>query len=202
MEFLESRFLDYKALLPKNECPEGYERNVNGKAMGLCVPDAGGYYQPAEWVKRLPDGKVAGLPRENGPGTTPYVAELFAQPDGDDDDDDPILDTPPWLLELFRGTTAGFATLMDEAKAHCDWGMQAELERLRSLKHAITDLELRVGHLLAKKKGAMQAHDQAMGRLERAKLDRKVSSLRTIAHGARTQPRRYAFKSSVWRNWG
>jgi hypothetical protein len=165
--------------------------------MGLCVPGAGGYYIPTEWVKRLPDGKVVGLPRENGPSTTPYIAELFAQPDGDDNDNDPVLPSPPWLLELFRGTTAGFTTLMDKAEDRCDWGIQAKLEQMRSLEHTITDLEAHVGHLLTKKKGAIQAWDSCMGQLERAKLDRKVSSLCTIAHGVRTsQPAQYAFHTA------
>src|ERR1700678_633184 len=75
---------------PREDAPEGYVLNVKERAPNFVIPIQDGYYQPAWWVKQLPDGRVAGLPKSHSPDETPYIAEVYAECEGDDEDDNII----------------------------------------------------------------------------------------------------------------
>ena len=59
---------------PREDAPEGYVLNIKERAPNFVIPIQDGYYQPAWWVKQLPDGRVAGLPKSHSPDETPYIA--------------------------------------------------------------------------------------------------------------------------------
>jgi hypothetical protein len=183
LEFLEARLVEYLAQLREDDGPPPeYESNHDGKAPHYMVPIGENLYVEARWVRQLPNGFVAGLPKECTPASTPYITELYAQPD-DLDDDEPVLPLAPWIEELLAGPSARYGMLWDEVKK-CNWGVQADVERYRGLEHQKCDVQRRIEHLQTEKRGIIAHQDAARDRLARAKLVYKVSALRVLGRDA------------------
>jgi hypothetical protein len=172
---------------PRSDCPEGYLPNKKWRAPVLTIPIQDGASEPAAWVKKYPDGRVACLPEEWTLHSVPYIAEIFAAPftdtQNDDEDTDhlpPVYPLPPWIYELLKGPAVHFDRLREEVDKIADWGLQAEIRRFRELEHFITDTHRQLDLLQAQLRGAKQAQEGCQGRLELARLERVVSSLRTL----------------------
>jgi hypothetical protein len=189
LEFLRARLVDYRATLPTEECPEGYVLNRDGRCPGFAIPVQDGMWQPAHWVKQLPDGRVAGLPKEHGPDEVPWVQQIYATPYDDGDDDYMVLPTPHWLLELLKGPAVAYATLEKAAREDGDWGLYSNICMYRELEHHHADKQLQLNLLQTQLKGIKQSQDAALRRLEMARLEQRVSILRTLqqGHGLRTR---------------
>ena len=72
LEFLEARLVEYLAQLREDDGPPPeYESNHDGKAPHYMMPIGENLYVEARWVRQLPNGFVAGLPKECTPSTTP-----------------------------------------------------------------------------------------------------------------------------------
>ena len=165
----------------EREPPAGYIRN-NGQALGFYIPVGDDLAQPAYWIRKMPEGHVAGYLRDNREGDEPYITEIYAQPDRDGDDfQSPVLPLPVWLRTLLTGTGAQFNLLRDEVDRQDHWGLYAEVCRYRALHHARVDVEHRLRLLQDKLRGTDQAMDACAGRLEMARLYQHVSKLRTAA---------------------
>ena len=190
LEFLRARLIDYRATLPTEECPEGYVLNRDGWCPGFAIPVQDGMWQPAHWVKQLPDGRVAGLPKEHGPDEVPWVQQIFATPYDDGNDDYVVLPTPHWLLELLKGPAVGYATLEKAVHEDGDWGLHSDVHMYRELEHHYADKQLQLNLLQTQLKGIKQSQDAALRRLEMARLEQRVSILHTLqqGHGLRTRP--------------
>jgi hypothetical protein len=189
LEFLRARLVDYRATLPTEECPEGYVLNRDGRCPGFAIPIQDGMWQPAHWVKQLPDGRVAGLPKEHGPDEVPWVQQIYATPYDDGDDDYVVLPTPHWLLELLKGPAVAYATLEKAAREDGDWGLYSDIRMYCELEHHHADKQLQLNLLQTQLKGIKQSQDAALQRLEMARLEQRVSILRTLqpGHGLRTR---------------
>jgi hypothetical protein len=189
LEFLRARLVDYCATLPTEECPEGYVLNRDGRCPGFAIPIQDGMWQPAHWVKQLPDGRVAGLPKEHGPDEVPWVQQIYATPYNDGDDDYVVLPTPHWLLELLKGPAVAYATLEKAAREDGDWGLYSDIRMYCELEHHHADKQLQLNLLQTQLKGIKQSQDAALRRLEMARLEQRVSILRTLqlGHGLRTR---------------
>jgi hypothetical protein len=183
LEFLRARLVDYRATLPTEECPDGYVLNRDGRCPGFAIPVQDGMWQPAHWVKQLPDGRVAGLPKEHGPDEVPWVQQIYATPYDDGDDDYVVLPTPHWLLELLKGPAVAYATLEKVAREDGDWGLYSDIRMYRELEHHHADKQLQLNLLQTQLKGIKQSQDAALRRLEMARLEQRVSILRTLQHG-------------------
>src|ERR1700761_5918964 len=61
------------------EAPDGYVEN-NGYAPAFVIPMGDGQFEEARWVKKLPDGRVAGFNERQTVGELPYIAYVFAVP--------------------------------------------------------------------------------------------------------------------------
>jgi hypothetical protein len=179
---------------PRSSPPEGYVKNTNYRAPFFTIPIQDGYSQPAYWVQKAPDGRVAGLPEIWSENDQPYIGEIYAPPfdatqnnheDTDDRDPypehaDPTLPLPPWLHELLKGPAVQFDKLRKEVDEHENWGVQAEIRRFREMELFIIDTQRRLDLLHAELRGARQAQEASQGRLELAKLDKTMSHLRTL----------------------
>jgi hypothetical protein len=98
-----------------------------------------GRYKGAKYIKQLEGGWVAGFTDEDGPHSTPYIAELFASSAYaiDNTTDDPAEPMPPWFRRiLFRHATL-FNTMQKAVLKLNDWGLYAEISR-----HRVYDVEL------------------------------------------------------------
>jgi hypothetical protein len=189
LEFLRARLVDYRTTLPTEECPEGYVLNRDGRCPGFTIPVQDGMWQPAHWVKQLPDGCVVGLPKEHGPDEVPWVQQIYVTPYDDGDDDYVVLPTPHWLLELLKGPAVAYATLEKAAHEDGDWGLYSDIRMYRKLEHHHADKQLQLNLLQTQLKGIKQSQDAALRRLEMARLEKQVSILRTLqqGHGLRTR---------------
>src|ERR1700678_2407391 len=165
---------------PREDAPEGYVLNIKERAPNFVIPIQDGYYQPAWWVKQLPDGRVAGLPKSHSPNETPHIAEVYAECDGDDEEDNIILPLQPWVLALLKGSASVYSMLTHEVRNNGDWGLQAEVARFRELEISLLDVKLRIDHLQAEQRGTREAQEAARTPLELARLDHKTSNLRTV----------------------
>jgi hypothetical protein len=142
VEFLEARMADF---LPRQRAPEGYERNDLGKAQGFLIPTSDDLYVPARWIKQLPDGCVAGFTANYTPDDEPYIAELYAVLEIQDEDDPyPVVPLSPWFIDILKGPAAAYATMQRALLEEDDWTLTAEVARYRECEHHIQDAELRI----------------------------------------------------------
>jgi hypothetical protein len=183
LKFLRARLVDYRATLPTEECPEGYVLNRDGRCPGFAIPVQDGMWQPAHWVKQLPDGCIAGLPKEHGPDEVPWVQQIYATPYDNGDDNYVVLPMPHWLLELLKGPAVAYATLEKAACEDGDWGLYSDIRMYHELEHHHADKQLQLNLLQTQLKGIKQLQDATLRRLEMARLEQQVSILHTLQQG-------------------
>jgi hypothetical protein len=170
LEYLWARLVDYHATLPTEECPDGYVLNRDGRCPGFAIPIQDGMWQPAHWVKQLPDSRVMGLPKEHGPDEVPWVQQIYATPYNDGNDDYVVMPTPYWLLELLKGPSVAYSTLDKAVREDRDWGLHSNVRMYCKLKHHHVDKQLQVNLLQMQLKGIKQLQDAALRRLEMVRL--------------------------------
>jgi len=122
IEFLEARLVGYIDTF--SQPPTGYVEN--GRLPTFTIPVGGGLSNPAKWVKKLDDGRVAGYTTEDGPHDLPHVCEIYASPKYTAD---PAELLPHWIHETLQGSAAGYAAFLDAVKATDDWGLEADVMR-------------------------------------------------------------------------
>src|SRR6266403_230146 len=131
IEFLEACLVGYIDTF--SQPPDRYVEN--GRLTTFTIPCRGGLSNPAKWVKKLDDGRVAGYTAEDGPHNLLHVCEIYASPRYTADPVEPL---PHWIHETLQGPAPGYAALLDVVKATNDWGLEADVMRFRSLnKHVI-----------------------------------------------------------------
>src|SRR5712691_9339000 len=107
-----------------HDTPDGYIEN-DGQAPGFVIPTSNGEYEPAYYIKKLPEGRVAGHPKSYTQGDVPFIADSFALLAGTQ----PSAPIPNWLLAILTGTASQFETLVQATKQHDDWGLEADIRR-------------------------------------------------------------------------
>ncbi len=122
IEFLKARLVGYIDTF--SQPPEGYVEN--GWLTTFTIPCGGGLSNPAKWVKKLDDGRVAGYSAEDGPHDLPHVCKIYASPKYTADPAEPL---PHWIHETLQGPAPRYAALLDAVKATDDWGLEADIIR-------------------------------------------------------------------------
>ena len=84
-----------------------------------------------------------------------------------------------WLLQILHGPSANFHQLERAIEVE-DWGVQADVYRYCILHHQLQDAEACMAQLAAKICTIRGASELSKGRLESARLERKVSQLHTL----------------------
>src|SRR6266404_265170 len=130
IEFLEARLVGYIDTFSRP--PEGYVEN--GRLTTFTITCGGGLSNPAKWVKKLDDGRVAGYTAEDGPHDLPHVCEIYASPKYTADPAEPL---PHWIHKTLQGSAAGYAAFLDAVKATDDWGLEADVMRFRTLNERV-----------------------------------------------------------------
>src|SRR6266849_8986626 len=64
-----------------HDAPDSYIEN-DGQAPGFVIPTRNGEYEPAYYIKKLPEGRVAGHPESYAKGDVPFIANSFTLPSG------------------------------------------------------------------------------------------------------------------------
>jgi hypothetical protein len=187
LEFLRARLVDYHATLPTEKCPDRYVLNRDGQCPGFAIPIQDGMWQPAHWVKQLLDSRIAGLPKEHRPDKNPWIQQIYAHPYDNGDGNYMVMPTPYWLLELLKGPAVAYSMLEKAVREDGDWGLLSDVRMYRELEHHHADKQLQVNLLQTQLKGLKQSQDAALRQLEMARLEQRVSILRTLqpGHGLR-----------------
>jgi len=155
-----------------HDAPDGYIEN-DGQASGFVIPTGNGEYKPAYYIKRLPEGRVAGHPESYTKGDVPFIADSFALPHGSQ----PSAPLPNWLLAIITGTASQFETLVHAMRQHNDWGLEADIRRAQAADDKTALISRRVQELRAQQSIAEQGRDLALFRLEQAQLPHLVQQL-------------------------
>ena len=123
---------------------------------------------------------MAGLPRYHTPDTEPFIRNIYTQPNNYDmDDGTPVLPLGCWLLQILHGPSANFHQL-ERLIGVKDWGVQTDVYHDRVLHHQLQDAEARMAQLAAEIRTIRGASELSRGQLESARLEKKVSQLRTL----------------------
>ncbi len=170
IEFLEARLVGYIDTF--SQPPAGYVEN--GRLPTFTIPVGGGLSNPAKWVKKLDDGRVAGYTAEDGPHDLPHICEIYATPKYTADPAEPL---SHWIHETLQGSAPAYAAFLDAVKAADDWGLEADVMRFRALDERVLAYKAQLDRTHGELKGAIIARDQCKGRLECARLAERVSHL-------------------------
>src|SRR6266403_3331507 len=130
IEFLEACLVGY--IVTFFQPPEGYVEN--GRLTTFTIPCGGGLSNPAKWVKKLDDGRVAGYTTEDGSHDLLHVCEIYATPKYTADPADSL---PHWIHETLQGSAPAYATFLDPVRATDDWGLEADVIRFRTLNERV-----------------------------------------------------------------
>jgi hypothetical protein len=161
---LEKRIGGYEEIF--DSIPEGYKEN-NGRLPHLTIPLGDGKFKSAKYIKLLEGGWVAGFTDEDGPHSTPHIAELFASPAYalDDTTDDPAKTMPPWFCRILFGHTALFNTLQKAVLELDDWGLYAKISRHRAYDVELGTILGQIEHLHLDAEAIRAARELCEGRL-------------------------------------
>ncbi len=130
IEFMEAHLIRYIETF--SWPPDGYIEN--GRLTTFTIPCGNRLSNPANWVKKLNDGRVAGYSTQDGPHDLPHVCEIYASPKYTADPPEPL---PHWIHETLQGPASAYAALLDAVQATDDWGLEADVMRFRSLDECI-----------------------------------------------------------------
>src|SRR6266446_3858242 len=153
IEFLEARLTGY--INTFSQPPEGYVEN--GQLTTFTIPCRGGLSNPAKWVKKLNDGRVAGYTAEDSPHDLPHVCEIYASPKYTADPAEPL---PHWIHKTLQGPAPGYAALLDAVKATDDWGLEADVMRFRALDERVLAYKAQLDRTHGELKSTIIARDQ------------------------------------------
>ena len=155
------------------------------QAPGFFIPVEEGLWQPAYWVKQLPDGRCAGLLKDDGPDAVPYIADLYAQPDYDLNQ--PVLPLPCWLFQLLSGAPTYFQVVCQEVERVGDWVITAEVMRYRNLTNHIKTKQAQIVQMERDLKVLDEQRDLCEACLARTRFKDKVSVLHSLT-GPHNEP--------------
>src|SRR6266478_5094624 len=139
IEFLKAHLVRYIDTF--SQPPKGYVEN--GRLTTFTIPCGGGLSNPAKWVKKLDDGRVAGYTAEDGPHDLPHVCEIYASPKYTADPAEPL---PHWIHETLQGSAPAYAAFLDAVKATDDWGLEADVMRFRTLDERVLAYKAQLDH--------------------------------------------------------
>ena len=126
---------------------------------------------------------------------TPSIIDVYA---GIDHSDQPIIPFPDWLLELVTGPAATYTIVQNQAGDLEDWGVGADLDRLRTAHNQMVDTYKQVDAFSALASMHGQARDAVQSRLELAKASHYLSHLKGLSDSRAHQQSRN--NKSAWKH--
>ena len=88
---------------------------------------------------------------------------------------------PNWLLAILTGTASQFEALVHAARQHDDWGVEADIRRVRAVDDQTTVICRHIQQLRAEQGIAEQQRELAMFRLKQAQLPHLIQQLQGLA---------------------
>ena len=121
---LEERLAEHEETFQR--CPEEYE--VNTHYPGLKINIGFRLHRPIKWIKLLDEGTVAGFCDDDGPGASPHILKIYAQPMASPELIEPL---PPWFETILLGPSPIYHNFAQAAGELEDWGIKADIQRYR-----------------------------------------------------------------------
>ena len=109
------------------EIPLGYEENKCFP--GLTIGNSNGIHRPVKWTKLLDNCTVSGFTEGDGPGSTPHIFHIYAQPTVQGQ---PVEALPAWFEEHVIGPMPQYQELYEAARDLNDWGIAADIAQLHN----------------------------------------------------------------------
>ena len=110
------------------EIPPGYEENKCFP--NLTIGNSNSIHQPVKWIKLLDNCTVSGFTEGDGPGSTPHIFHIYAQPTARGL---PMEALPAWFQEQIIGPMLQYHELYEAARELDDWGIATDIARLRNI---------------------------------------------------------------------
>jgi hypothetical protein len=160
--------------------PDGYIEN-DGRVPHFFIPLGNGVFKPANWIKKLEDGRVAGFHEQQGPNESPYIIDLYAQADTvGHGKENPIEPLPAWFHALLIGPSSDFVHLQRDISDLDNWGLAREMARFRELDQEATELAARVEVLHEELNATRNARTMSEKRLVLACASQKAARLENL----------------------
>ena len=105
-------------------CPEGYEANT--WYPGLKINIGIGLHCPVKWIKLLDEGTITGFCDDDGPGSSPHILKIYAQPLTMPEPVEPL---PLWFETILLGPSPMYHNFVQAAGELEDWGIKADIQR-------------------------------------------------------------------------
>jgi hypothetical protein len=113
-------------------CPKGYVKNT--KYPDLTVGLGNRLHHPAKWIKMLNKGMLSVFTADDGPGSSPHLIKIYAQPCRATELVEPLLG---WLECILTGPTPYFLMLVEASDELDNWGIKADLLCYRDLENSL-----------------------------------------------------------------
>ena len=157
------------------EIPLGYEENECFP--NLTVGNSNGVHRPVKWIKLLDNCTVSGFTEDDGPGSTPHIFHIYAQPTARGQ---PVEALPAWFTKRIIRPMPQYHELYEAARELDDWGIAADIARLRDFntleQEATAEIHKWEARLAAYSTSRIAAHS----RLEGARASYRLSSFQNL----------------------
>ena len=142
-------------------CPEGYE--VNTHYPGLKINISFGLHHPIKWIKLLDKGTVAGFCDDDGPGSSPHILKIYAQPMATAEPVEPL---PLWFETILLGPSPMYHNFAQAAGELEDWGIKADIQRFHDTDALLVEANNEVAKWEARATAFAYARQLCKSRLE------------------------------------
>lgn len=120
-------------------CPEGYEQNT--WYLGLKINIGFGLQCPIKWIKLLDEGTIVGFCDDDGPGSSPHILKIYAQPYATPK---PVKPLPPWFKTILLGPSPMYHNFVQAARELKDWGIKADILRFHNMDALLVEANNKV----------------------------------------------------------
>ena len=157
------------------EIPLGYEENECFP--GLTIGNSNGVHQPAKWIKLLDNCMVSAFTEDDGPGSTPHIFHIYAQPTVRGQ---PVEALPAWFEERVTGPMPQYHELYEAARELDDWGIAANIAQLRDFDTLEQEASAEICKWEVRLASYMQSRRAARNWLEGACASYRLSNFQNL----------------------
>ena len=153
----------------------GYEENECFP--GLTIGNSNGVHRPVKWVKLLDNCTVSGFTEGDGPGSTPHIFHIYAQPTVRGQ---PVEALPVWFEERVIGPMLQYHELYEAARELDDWGIAANIAQLRDFDTLEQEATAEIHKWEARLASYGQSRRACKSRLEGARVSYRLSNFQNL----------------------
>ena len=135
-------------------------------------------HRPTKWVKLLDNCTVSAFCEDDGPGDTPHIFHIYAQPTTRGQPVEPL---PAWFEERIIGPMLQYHSLYEVAHELDDWGIATNIARICNYDMLEQEASAKICKWEARLVSFTSAHHLAQGRLEAARASYRLANFNQLA---------------------